>query len=94
MATATFNGAIIAQSDDTVMVEGNHYFPRSAVDDDYLHTTEATSFCPWKGQASYFDVSVDGQTLAGAAWCYPEPKDAAEEIRGRLAFWRGVEVRD
>ena len=92
MATATWNGTTIAQSDDTVVVEGNHYFPRDAVQDGVLVESSRTSTCPWKGEASYFSVVVDGQTNADAAWYYPEPKDAAAEIRGRVAFWKGVEV--
>lgn len=94
MATATFNGRVVAQSDETVIVEGNHYFPRSSVDEGVLVGSEATSVCPWKGTASYFDVVVDGQTASGGAWVYPDPKDAAEEIRDRVAFWRGVTVED
>ena len=92
MATATWNGTTIAQSDDTVVVEGNHYFPREAVQDGVLVESSRTSTCPWKGVASYFSVVVDGKTNADAAWYYPEPKDAAAEIRGRVAFWKGVEV--
>lgn len=92
MATASWNGTVLAESDDTVVVEGNHYFPREAVRDDVLVDSARTSVCPWKGTASYFSVVVDGQTNADAAWYYPEPKDAAAEIRGRVAFWRGVEV--
>ncbi len=93
MATARWNGTVIAESDDTVVVEGNHYFPREAVDDDLLVESDRTSVCPWKGTASYFTLEVDGQTNRDAAWYYPEPKDAAKEITGRVAFWRGVEVR-
>ena len=92
MATASWNGTVIAQSDDTVVVEGNHYFPREAVKDEVLVPSERTSVCPWKGTASYYSLSVDGQTNADAAWYYPEPKDAAAEIRDRIAFWKGVEV--
>ncbi len=92
MATATWNGTILASSDDTVVVEGNHYFPRESVADGVLVQSSRTSVCPWKGTASYYSLSVDGQTNADAAWYYPEPKDAAAEIRGRVAFWKGVEV--
>ena len=92
MATASWNGTQIAQSDDTVVVEGNHYFPREAVQDGVLVPSSHTSVCPWKGTASYFSVVVDGQTNENAAWYYPEPKDAAAEIRDRVAFWKGVEV--
>jgi uncharacterized protein (DUF427 family) len=92
MATATWNGTVIAESDDTVVVENNHYFPRSAVRDDVLRESDHTSVCPWKGTASYFSLEVDGKTNDNAAWFYPEPKDAAEEIRDRVAFWKGVQV--
>ena len=92
MATASWNGTVIASSDETVVVEGNHYFPRSAVTDGVLVPSDKTSVCPWKGTASYFSVVVDGQTNADAAWAYPEPKDAAAQIKDRVAFWKGVEV--
>ena len=92
MATAHWNDGTIAESDDTVVVEGNHYFPPDAVQDGVLRPSDHTSVCPWKGTASYYDVVVDGEINRNAAWYYPEPKDAAEEIRGRVAFWRGVEV--
>lgn len=92
MAIATWNGTVIAESDDTVVVENNHYFPRSAVRDDVLRESDHTSVCPWKGTASYFTLEVDGKTNENAAWFYPEPKDAAEEIRDRIAFWKGVQV--
>ena len=94
MATATWNGTVLASSDDTVVVEGNHYFPREAVAGGVLVDSSRTSVCPWKGTASYSSVVVDGQVLEDAAWYYPEPKDAAAEIRDRVAFWRGVEVTD
>ena len=93
MTTATWNGTVIAESDDIVTVEGNAYFPREAVRDDLLRPSDKLTVCPWKGTASYFDLEVDGAVNAAAAWYYPEPKDAAREITGRVAFWRGVEVR-
>lgn len=94
MTTATWNGAVIAESDDIVTVEGNAYFPPDSVRDGVLlRPSETQTVCPWKGTASYYDVEVDGQVNRGAAWYYPTPKDAAAEIKGRLAFWRGVEVR-
>jgi len=93
MATATWNGTVIAESDDIVTVEGNAYFPREAVRDDVLRPSGKHTLCPWKGTASYFDLEVDGTVNAAAAWYYPQPKDAAKEITGRVAFWRGVEVR-
>jgi uncharacterized protein (DUF427 family) len=92
MATASWNGTVIAQSDDTVVVEGNHYFPREAVRDEVLVDSSHTSVCPWKGTASYYSLVVDGQTNENAAWYYRQPKDAAAEIRDRVAFWKGVEV--
>ena len=92
MPIARWNGAIIAESDDTVIVEGNHYFPAKSVRQDYLRASDRHSVCPWKGTASYYDLEVDGARNEGAAWYYPEPKDAAKEIRDRIAFWKGVEV--
>ena len=83
---------IIAQSDDTVVVEGNHYFPIGSVNAELLAPSDRTSVCPWKGTSSYYDLVVDGETNQAAAWYYPEPKEAAAEIRGRVAFWRGVTV--
>ena len=92
MATASWNGTVIAESDDIVTVEGNAYFPREALRDDVLRPSEKTTVCPWKGTASYYTLEVDGQTNPDAVWYYPEPKDAAAEIRDRVAFWRGVTV--
>ena len=92
MATATWNGTTIASSDDTVVVEGNHYVPRQSVADGVLVESSRTSVCPWKGTARYFSVVVDGAVNDDAGWYYPEPKDAAAEIRDRIAFWKGVEV--
>ena len=94
MPKATWNGAVLAESDTTVSVEGNHYFPAEALNMDYFKPSAQTSVCPWKGTASYYDVEVDGETNAGAAWYYPEPKDAAMSIKDRVAFWRGVSVED
>ena len=92
MMRARWNGVTIAASDATVVVEGNHYFPVSAVDRPYLRESETHTFCPWKGTASYFDVVVGGETNAAAAWYYPEPMAGAEAVTDRVAFWRGVEV--
>ncbi|MGV1822597.1 DUF427 domain-containing protein [Agrobacterium tumefaciens] len=89
---ATWNGAIIAESDDTVIVEGNHYFPIGSVKNEYLRSSDTKSSCPWKGQASYYTLEVDGQKNADAAWFYVEPKPAANEIKDRVAFWKGVQV--
>jgi uncharacterized protein (DUF427 family) len=93
MTTASWNGTVLAESDDIVVVEGNAYFPRGAVRDDVLRSSDTHSVCPWKGTASYLTLEVDGATNVDAAWYYPEPKDAAKEITGRVAFWKGVEVR-
>ena len=89
---ATCNGRAIAESDDTIVIEGNHYFPRDSVADEFLVESDRTTFCAWKGTASYYSIGVDGETHTDAARYYAEPKDAAAEIRGRVAFWRGVEV--
>ena len=89
---ATWNNAIIADSGETVVVEGNHYFPAESVNRAYLQPSVTRTHCPWKGDASYYNVVVDGETNKDAAWYYPEPKDAAAEIKNRIAFWRGVKV--
>ena len=89
---AVWNGTVIAESDDTVMVEGNHYFPREAVRSDVLRPSESHTWCPWKGEASYLTVEVDGQANADAAWFYEEPKSAAARIRDHVAFWHGISV--
>lgn len=91
---AIWNGTVVAESDDTVVVEGNHYFPRSSVREELLRPSETHTVCPWKGTASYASLEVDGKTNADAMWFYPEPKDAAREITDRVAFWKGVEVTD
>jgi uncharacterized protein (DUF427 family) len=89
---ATWNGTVIAESDDTVVVEGNHYFPADSVDRSLVRESATTSHCPWKGDASYVSLEVDGETNTDAAWFYPQPLDAAAEIKDRFAFWKGVEV--
>lgn len=89
---AIWKDQVLAESDDTVIVEGNHYFPRTAIDCAYFEESDHHTVCPWKGTASYFDVVVGGEKNANAAWYYPEPKDAASQIAGRVAFWKGVEV--
>ncbi|MEM9801385.1 MAG: DUF427 domain-containing protein [Planctomycetota bacterium] len=91
---ATWNGETIALSDDTVVVDGNHYFPLDSVKSDLLKDSDTTTVCPWKGTANYYDVVVDGETNKDAVWIYREPKEAAKEIAGRVAFWRGVEVSE
>jgi uncharacterized protein (DUF427 family) len=92
MVKAVWNGATIAESDDTVVIEGNHYFPRAAVDPTVLAPSDTTSFCPWKGTASYHHLRVDGAENRDAAWYYPDPMPAAAAIRDRIAFWKGVAV--
>lgn len=89
---AIWNQVVIAESDDTVVVEGNHYFPIAALKQEYFAPSTHTTVCGWKGLANYYDVVVDGKTNANAAWYYSEPKSAAAEIQGRVAFWRGVTV--
>jgi uncharacterized protein (DUF427 family) len=92
MAKASWNGRVLVESDDIVIVEGNVYFPRQAIDDALLRASDTHTVCPWKGTASYYDVVVDGRVNADAAWYYPSPKDAAKQIHDRVAFWKGVEV--
>ena len=93
MVEARWNGQTIAKSDDTVIVEGNHYFPADSVNTTLLMPSRTTSSCQWKGIAHYHSLLVDGQENRDAAWFCAEPKAAAGEIRGRIAFWRGVDVR-
>jgi len=94
MARAIWNDQVLAESDQTVMVEGNHYFPPDSVKREFFEESATTTICPWKGEASYYTVSVDGQQNADAAWYYTNPKEAAMNIKGRVAFWRGVQVED
>ncbi len=89
---AIWNGQVIAESDDIVTVEGNAYFPRAALRQDLIKPSTRTSVCPWKGTAEYYSLEVDGQTNPDAVWYYDAPKQAAENIRGRVAFWKGVKV--
>jgi uncharacterized protein (DUF427 family) len=92
MPRATWNGAVLAESEHTEMVEGNHYFPPEAVRREHLRHSDTHTVCGWKGTASYYDVVVGGEVNKDAAWYYPEPKDAAEQIKGHIAFWRGVHI--
>ena len=92
MARASWNGAVLAESDQTVVVEGNHYFPPGAVHSDFLRPSDTHTVCGWKGTASYYDVEVNGQRNPDAAWFYPDPKPAAAEIKDHIAFWKGVRV--
>ena len=92
MVEAKWNGRVIASSDDTVVVEGNHYFPAEAVDAAVLRPSATTTSCPWKGTAIYYSLVGDGQENRDAAWFYADPKPAAAQIKGRIAFWKGVQV--
>jgi uncharacterized protein (DUF427 family) len=89
---AIWQDTVLAESDDTVVVEGNHYFPEDSINRAYFQDSSNHTTCPWKGEASYYDVVVDGNVNSGAAWYYPEPKQAADNIKGRVAFWKGVKV--
>lgn len=91
---AIWNGQTIAESNATVVVENNHYFPKESVNAGYLTDSQTHTTCPWKGLASYYSLTVDGQTNPDAAWYYPEPKPAANQIKGYLAFWKGVKVTE
>jgi uncharacterized protein (DUF427 family) len=94
MPKAIWNAAVLAESDRTVVIEGNHYFPPQSVRAEYLRESTTHTTCGWKGQASYYDVVVDGRTNKDAAWYYPEPLPAAREIAGHVAFWKGVTVQE
>ncbi len=89
---AIWKNTVLAESDDTVVVEGNHYFPEDSLRRDHFRASDHRSVCPWKGTASYYDVVVGDEVNANAAWYYPQTKDAAKQISGRVAFWRGVDV--
>ena len=92
MPKATWEGAVLAESDKCVVVEGNQYFPPESIKQEYFRPSDQTTVCPWKGTASYYDITVNGKTNPNAAWYYPEPAKAAAQIKGRVAFWKGVEV--
>ncbi len=89
---ALWKGAVLAESDDTIVIEGNHYFPPASVNKEYLQESTTHTTCPWKGEASYYNVMVHGVTNKDAAWYYPDPKEAARQIKDYVAFWKGVEV--
>ena len=91
---AIWNKTSLAESDVTVVVEGNHYFPPESIKLEYLQESATHTTCPWKGEASYYNIVVDGQVNKDAAWYYPNPKPAAAEIKNRVAFWRGVRVEN
>ena len=92
MPRAIWNGQVLAESDDTVVVDGNHYFPADSIDRKFFADSDKTTVCGWKGTASYYDVVVDGETNPAAAWYYPAAKPKAANIEGHVAFWRGVKV--
>ena len=89
---AIWNNAVLADSDQTVVIEGNYYFPPDSVKRQYFEPSDTHTFCPWKGKASYYDVKVNGEVNKDAAWYYPDPKPAAREIKDYVAFWHGVRV--
>ncbi|HUX51840.1 MAG TPA: DUF427 domain-containing protein [Spirochaetia bacterium] len=92
MAKATWNGTVLAESEKTIVIEGNHYFPPEAVKREYFQQTQTHTTCPWKGVASYYSIAVNGEVNTDAAWYYPVPKDAAKQVASYVAFWKGVEV--
>ena len=92
MVKAIWNGVILAESEETIVVEGNHYFPPESVNRGYLRESETHTTCPWKGRASYYAIVVSGKVNKDAAWYYPEPKSATKHITGYVAFWKGVEI--
>ena len=94
MMQAIWNGRVLAESPDTQVVEGNHYFPPGSVDRSLLQESDTTSYCGWKGDCNYYSVTVDGQTNPDAAWYYADPLPRAEHIRGHVAFWKGVKVQE
>jgi uncharacterized protein (DUF427 family) len=92
MPKASWNGQLIAESDATIVVEGNHYFPEDSIRKEFFKPSDSTSVCPWKGTANYYSVEVDGKSNEDAAWYYAEPKEQSQNIKGYVAFWKGVEV--
>lgn len=91
---ATWNGKIIAESNDTVVIEGNHYFPADSLKKEFYKDSDTHSVCPWKGTANYYTLNVDGQENKDAAWYYPEVSELAKGIKGKIAFWKGVSVSE
>ena len=94
MAKAIWNGQIIAESDNTEIVEGNHYFPADSIKQEYFTESDTRSTCPWKGDASYYNIVIDGKTNSDAGWYYPNPKPEAVNIKNYVAFWKDVEITD
>ena len=93
MKKALWNGKVLAESEQTIVVEGNHYFPPDALKMEYFQQNNHHTICSWKGEAIYYDIKVDGKVNPSAAWFYPQPKDAARQIKDHVAFWKGVEVK-
>ena len=91
---ATWHGVTLAESDDTVVIEGNHYFPPDSIRQEYFRQSEQHTHCPWKGEAHYYSMMVNGDLNPNAPWFYPQPSEAAKEIKGRVAFWKGVKVSE
>ncbi len=91
---AIWNGKVIAESNETIKVENNHYFPESSVNKQYLANSQTHTVCPWKGDASYFNIKIDGEVNKDAAWYYPDPKPAAKDLKNYIAFWKGVEITE
>lgn len=91
---AIWNDMVVAESDQTVVVEGNHYFPPNSLRHEFFEESTLHSTCPWKGEANYYHVKVNGKVNLDAAWYYPDPNDAAKEIRSHVAFWKGIEVQE
>jgi uncharacterized protein (DUF427 family) len=94
MVKAIWNGVVIAESNETKVVEGNHYFPPDSIKKEYLKESKTTSICPWKGKASYYDVVVKGKVNKAAAWHYPKPSLLAKKIKDHIAFWNGIEIKE
>lgn len=91
---AIWNNVVVAESDDTVIVEGNHYFPASALKPEYVLSSNLVTHCSWKGEARYYTLFIDGNANPDAVWYFANPKEAASEIKGRVAFWKGVKIED
>ena len=91
---AIWKNKILAESDQTIVVEGNHYFPPTSIHKNYFQESDTHTTCPWKGLASYYNIVVDGETNPDAAWYYPQPKEAADNIRDYIAFWKGVKIQE
>lgn len=91
---AIWNGKVLAESNDTIIIEGNHYFPKDSINKEYFKESDTHTVCPWKGTASYYVLAVDGEENSDAAWYYPDPKEAAAKIKDYVAFWKGVEVQE